>query len=380
MAVPPASFLNLDKEVEVKRVIILIFTLLLLSAVIFGGCAQPAPAPAPAPAPTPTPAPTPVKPIEWRFATFIPPQDVYAQQMGLWASELEAATNGRIKVTFYHAESLIKMPDLFDAVAAGTADFAMIDANLTPERLALSGIMTLPMLFKHASQAQQTMWALLQKYKEFSDEYLPTKVIWCHDPGPTQLVGKKQMQNLDDLKGQKVAIVTPWEAKSMEALGMVPVSMPPTEMYTATERGVVDASSGDFNQAFIWKIYEITKYRTGNVEITQRVSPIIMNLNTYNNLPDDLKKIFDEKTDGLTWCKRSGEAYEAFDAQTTQEIKDYDAKVGNPPFYYLPADEKQRWLDKVAPVRDEWVNEMKAKGLPAEAMLKDLMAFAAQYQ
>ena len=361
-----------------KRIIIITFTILLLSAVIFGGCAQTTPAPTPTPTPAPTPAP--VKPIELRFATFIPPFDIYAEQMGIWAKELETATSGRIKVTFFHAESLVKMPDLFDAVAAGTADFAMIDANMTPERLRLSGIMTLPMLFKRGSQAQQTMWALLEKYKEFKDEYLPTKVIWCHNPGPTQLCGKKPMQTLADLKGQKVAIVTPWEAKSMTALGMVPVSMPPTEMYTATERGVVDAASGDFNQDFIWKIYEITKYRTGNVDITQRVSPIIMNVNTYNNLPADLKSIFDKVTNGLTRSKIVGEAYDAFDADTTKLIKEHDAKVGNPAFYYLPADERQKWLDTVMPVRDEWVNAMKAKGLPAEAMLKDLIAFAEQYK
>jgi TRAP-type C4-dicarboxylate transport system substrate-binding protein len=151
-------------------------------------------------------------------------------------------------------------------------------------------------------------------------------------------------------------------------------------MYTATERGVVDAASGDFNQDFIWKIYEITKYRTGNVEITQRVSPIIMNINTYNNLPADIKPIFDKVTDGLARSKSVGEAYEAFDAQTTQAIKDSDAKVGNPPFYYLPADEKQRWLEKVLPIRDEWVSEMEAKGKPGKAMLKDLIAFAEKYK
>jgi TRAP-type C4-dicarboxylate transport system substrate-binding protein len=374
--------MNLDKEAEMKRIIVIISIALILSAIILGGCAEPEPVPAPAPAPSPAPAPTPApeKPIELRFATFIPPMDVYAEQMGLWADELTAATSGRITVTFYHAESLVKMPDLLNAVDAGTADFAMIDANMTPERLALSGVMTLPMLFKRGSQAQQTMWALLEKYKEFRDEFYPSKVIWCHNPGPTQLCGTKPMTNLDELKGIKIAVVTPWEAMSFTELGMVPVSMGPTEMYTAVERGVVDAASGDFNQDFIWKIYEITKYRTGNVELTQRVSPIIMNIETYENLPADLKPIFDEVTDGLRWSRESGLAYEAFDAFTTEEIKKYDETAGNPPFYYLPDAEKQKWLEKVLPVRDKWVNEMEAKGLPGRAMLEDLIKFAEQYK
>jgi TRAP-type C4-dicarboxylate transport system substrate-binding protein len=347
-----------------KRIISIAGILLLLSATILGGCGEP----------------TPAGPVELRFATFIPPQDVYAEQMGVWAEELEKATDGKIKVTFFHAESLVKMPDLFDAVAAGTADLAMIDANMTPERLALSGIMTLPMLFERGSQAQRTMWKLLEDYKEFREEYAPTKVIWCHNPGPTHLYGNKPMQTLDDLQGLKVAVVTPWEAKSLAALGMVPVSMAPTEMYTALERGTVDAASGDFNQAFIWKHFEITKYRTANVEITQRVSPIIMNIETYENLPKDLKKIFDEVTDGFRWSQQTGEAYEGFDAFTTGEIKKFDAEKGNPQFYVLPDNEKQKWLDKVLPVREEWVNEMEAKGLPAREMMEDLLDYAEQYK
>jgi TRAP-type C4-dicarboxylate transport system substrate-binding protein len=374
--------MNQDKEVKVKRIIIITWVALILSAIILVGCAEPepTPAPAPTPAPSPEPAPAPEKPIELRFATFIPPMDVYAEQMGLWAKELEEATGGRITVTFYHAESLVKMPDLLNAVDAGTADFAMIDANMTPERLALSGVMTLPMLFKRGSQAQQTMWALLEKYEEFRDEFYPSKVIWCHNPGPTQLCGTKPMTSLEELKGIKIAVVTPWEAMSMTELGMVPVSMGPTEMYTAVERGVVDAASGDFNQDFIWKIYEITKYRTGNVEITQRVSPIIMNIETYENLPADLKPIFDEVTNGLVLSKTVGEAYEAFDAFTTEEIKKYDETVGNPPFYYLSDAEKQEWLEKLLPIRDKWVSEIEAKGLPGKAMLEDLIKFAEQYK
>ena len=361
-----------------KKFAIIACAIIVLTGIIFSGC-QSETTPTTATSTTSTTT-TQAAPIELRFATFIPPMDVYAQQMGNWAKELEDATGGRIKITFYHSESLVKMPDLFDAVAAGTADFAMIDANMTPERLKLSGIMTLPMLFTRGSQAQQTMWSLLQKYPEFSGEYSPTRVIWCHNPGPTQLYGNKPMEKLEDLDGIKVAIVTPWEAKSLAALGMVPVGMAPTEMYTALERGTVDAASGDFNQAFIWKHFEITKYRTGNLNITQRVSPIIMNNDTYENLPADLKTIFDNVTDGLKWSKQTGEAYEEFDAFTTGEIKKADAEAGKPPFYYLPDSERQRWLDIVKPVRDEWVNEMAAQGLPAQAMLDDLMKFADQYK
>jgi len=352
--------------------------LLVLTAMVLPGCSSQTPVASPEK--TPTAAPIAEKPIELRYASFIPEMDVFAQVPGEWAKELEAATNGRIKVTFYHSESLVKMPDLFDAVAAGTADFAMIDALLTPERLSLSGGITLPMLFKSASQSQQTMWSLLEKYEVFRKQYEPTKVVWCHNPSTGQLVGNKPMEKKADLANQKVAIVIPSEAESTRMLGMTPVSTIPTEMYTLLERGVVDAAVGDFNQAFIWKLFEITKYRTGNIDLSVKISPVIMNMKTYEDLPEDLKPIFDEVTDGLKMSQRAGAAYDEFMANSIKIIKEYDAAKGNPDFYMLPDAERQLWYETLLPMREKWISDMEAKGLPGKAFMDDLIAFAEQYK
>ncbi len=358
--------------------VMLIISLVLILMLALPACTSPTPTTAPAPAPAPQPAAQ--QTFELRYASFIPAMDVFAQVPGEWAKELEEATDGRIKVTFYHSESLVKMPDLFDAVAAGTADFAMIDANLTPERLSLAGGMTLPMLFKSASQSQQTMWSLLEKYDVFREQFKPTKAIWCHNPSTGQLVGNKPMEKLADLANQKVAVVIPSEAESTKLLGMTPVSTNPTEMYTLLERGVVDAAVGDFNQAFIWKFFEITKYRTDNIDLSVKVSPVIMNIKTYESFPDDLKAIFDEVSDGLKMSQRAGAAYDDFLVQSIEMIKQHDAAKGNPDFYVLPDSERQLWYEKIKPVQDNWVSEMEAKGLPGQAFLDDLKAFAEKYQ
>jgi len=66
----------------VKRIILVMLTVLLVSAIIFGGCAKPAEPTTPT---TPTePTKPPVKPIEWRFASFVPPSDVYSQEQEAW--------------------------------------------------------------------------------------------------------------------------------------------------------------------------------------------------------------------------------------------------------------------------------------------------------
>jgi len=61
----------------VKRIILVTFTVLLASAIIFGGCAKPAEE---APTTPTTPAAPPVKRIEWRCTCFIPPGEMVALQ------------------------------------------------------------------------------------------------------------------------------------------------------------------------------------------------------------------------------------------------------------------------------------------------------------
>ena len=74
------------------------------------------------------------------------------------------------------------------------------------------------------------------------------------------------------------------------------------------------------------------------------------------------------------------EGWFQFNQDSIGKMKEFDAKVGNPPWYVLPDDERQRWLDVLQPINDEWVAEMEEKGLPGQAFYDDMLAFAEQYK
>jgi TRAP-type C4-dicarboxylate transport system substrate-binding protein len=237
----------------VKRIILVMFTVLLVSAVIFSGCTTPAEPTEPT-EPTepveptePTEPTEPVKPIEWRFASFIPPFDVHATTSIDWANELEEATDGRVKVNFYWSESLVKTTGLFDAVASGTADMAQPPPVYFPERFPLTQIMQLLMVFDSNRQMGQTLIALYNKYEEMREEYLPTRWLWFHGVGPVQLASTRQVQTMEDLEGLKVRTSSRFLVEGFKLLGAVPVSLAVTEAYQALETGVIDANAGDWN-------------------------------------------------------------------------------------------------------------------------------------
>ena len=303
--------------------------------------------------------------------------------MGEWAKELEQRTDGRVKVSFFHAQSLVKMPELLDAVAAGTADMAFLNAGVSPDRLPLSQIMGLPvMLFGTSSQASQVWWALHNKYPAHQDEYIKAgvKVLWFQMPGPNQIEGKKEIKTLDDLKGLKAAVDTREELEAFQIFGAVPVISPGGDKYISLERNVVDTSTQNYNGSKTWKTYQVTSCITENVDISYRICPTIINLDTYNSMPEDIKKIFDEVSNGETWTKRAAQAYDESDAKCRSEIEEYHKAQGNPGIYRLPDDEKAKWRELTMPINDAWVSGVEAKGLPGKAMLADVQALAEQYK
>lgn len=322
-------------------------------------------------------------PIELRFATFIPPTDVYAVNLGEWAKELEEKTNGRLKVTFFHAQSLLKMPEMLDGVASGTADMAFFNAGIYPDRLPLSQIMGLPiMMFETSAQAAQTWWDIHNKYKEHQDEYTKAgvKALWFQMPGPNQLEGNKRIETLNDLNGLKVAVDTREEIEAFKLLGAAPVLVAGGDKYISLETNVVNSSTQNFNGSKTWKTHQVAKYITENVDISYRICPTIINLDTYNSFPADIKKIFDEVSNGAVWTKRAALAYDESNAKYRTEIEDYHKAAGDPAIFRLPDSEKAKWRDMLVPIKEGWTSGVETKGLPGKAIFADVEVFAQKYK
>ena len=367
-----------------RRIIYVILAIMLIGLVTASGCGGGSPTTAsPTTGAPATGAPAAGSSLELRFASFIPPTDVYAIELGNWAKDLEQRTNGRVKVNFFHGQSLLKVPEILDGVAAGTADMAFCFAGAFPDRLPLSQVMGLPtMLFGTSTQACQTWWALHSKYKEFEEEYTKAgvKVLWFQMPGPNQIEGNVKVQTLSDLNGVKIAVDVREELEAFKLLGAVPITVAGGDKYVSLQTNVVSSSTQNFNGSKTWRTFEVTKYITENVDISYRICPTIINLNTYNKMPDDIKKIFDELSDGAVMSKRAAEAYDLSNEICKKEVEDYHVAKGEPAIYRLPDSEKAAWRDKVQPVIDAWVSGVEAKGLPGKSILADLKTFAEQFK
>ncbi|PKN27376.1 MAG: hypothetical protein CVU64_16050 [Deltaproteobacteria bacterium HGW-Deltaproteobacteria-21] len=99
-----------------------------------------------------------------------------------WLKRIEKATDGKVKIERYYAESLAKGTDAWMGIKTGVVDMAWCAqgywAGVTP----LSDVITLPFLpFKNGRQAGGILWKLREKYPEIRRS-MPMCTSWSSTP------------------------------------------------------------------------------------------------------------------------------------------------------------------------------------------------------
>ena len=315
------------------------------------------------------------KVIELQFA-YWPPPPAPICRVGFegWGPAVESATNGRVKIKYFGGSALGAPPAHYDLATSGTADIAVMTPEFTPGAFPLSCIANLPALFSSSEIAATSLYQYHQKYT-VGTELKKVKLLAVSPTSPHQLhMIKKQIKTLEELKGLKLACTSVAHAKTIEALGAVPVKMVEGEVFTALERGMVDGRLHAWDSIVTHKTMEVTKYRTGNVNAPLNQMMLVMNLNSWKKLPPDIQNIMTGLS-GLFLSRHLGMVFDRANAQMLEIAKQYDKKKGNPDIYWLPEKEQEKWRAAMESYPAEWAKEMEAKGLPGKAALADLRSY-----
>ena len=167
---------------------------------------------------------------------------------------------------------------------------------------------------------------------------------------------------MDELKGLKIRC-TGTSVRVVSALGATPVAMPQNESYDALQKGVVDGSVSPIETLKGWKIAEVIKSTTENFGSAYTVGFFVtMNKKKWNSLPKDVQQIIEQVNQ--EWIEKTGQTWDELDTQG----KEFSLSQGNQ-IIELSREEDQKWAQAVKPVLNEYVNQMKQKGLPGEEAL-----------
>jgi len=151
----------------------------------------------------------------------------------------------------------------------------------------------------------------------------------------------------------------------LKALGATPVGMPQSETPEALQKGVVQGAASSLETLMDFKYAEICKYVT---IFNGPVYPfaVVMNMDKWNSLPKDVQDVMDGL--GVEQAFWTGNY---MDKHVNKSI-DWSQKNHNIEITKLTQKELAVWNRLLRPLKDKWITQAKAKGLPARAILRDI--------
>lgn len=182
--------------------------------------------------------------VEWRMVTSwpknLPGPGVSAERL---ARSIERLSDGRLTIKVLAAGELVPALEVFDAVAGGTAEIGHTAAIYWAGKMAAAPLFTsLPFgltPLEHLSWLEQgggqALWDEL--YAPFG-----VKPFVAGNTG-VSMAGwfRRELVTPDDVRGLKIRIVG-LGAEIWRRMGATPVALPPGEVFSAFQSGVVDAA------------------------------------------------------------------------------------------------------------------------------------------
>ncbi len=314
--------------------------------------------------------------ITLRLHQFLPPvANVPAHILRPWATEVEEASDGRIRIEHFDAMALGgRPPELMDQAVDGVVDIVWTLPGYTPGRFPRSEVFELPFMMSNAAATALAFQQMIEEDFQES-EYGDVKVLagWVHGPGVIH--SNRPVTTMDDLAGMKLRGPTRVINDLLSELGATSVGMPVPAIPESLSKGVIDGAVIPWEVTPSLKLAELVGNHTefeGGEALYTAVFVLAMNKGSYESLPDDLRAILDEHT---------GAKFAEFAART---MVDYDAParevavgMGNN-IVTIGADDVAAWKEASTPVVERWIADMDGRGIDGQALIDRAKALIAE--
>jgi TRAP-type C4-dicarboxylate transport system substrate-binding protein len=305
--------------------------------------------------------------IKLKYATFMPPAMASGLLQDAWCKEVEKRTNGKVKFSYHPGGTLTPANQAYEAAVRGIADVSVMTQQYNAGRFPLTEALYLPLGIRTATQATKLILAWYDKFKP--KEYDDVKMMFLFCGGPGQFVTlKPNAASINDLKGVKIRAAGD-SAKIVAAMGAVPVSIPLADSYEGLQRGVIAGSALPTESLKSWKFGDLFKSMQINDGVGYASAlGVVMNKKKWESLPPDIQKTIEQVN--KEWAIKTGEAWTAMDKAGVDYGMSKGMKV-----YEISAAEEEATKEKMKPILDAYVANMKKLGLPGEESLKFCLDF-----
>lgn len=316
-----------------------------------------------------------VKPVELKLAHFWPSSHVMETVIiKEWAKAVQEATNGRVKITSYPAETLLKSTETYEGVIKGVADIGMSCYAYNRGRFPVMEAFMLPgILYSNSKVASMVAseGAKLLKPKELEE----TRHLMIFASGPGHLLMKgNPVRKQADIKGVEIGVTAGPRADALKLLGAAPVVLPMPEMYEAQSRGVIKGTLAPLETLKGFKLGDVTNSITLTPFIYNQVFYLVMNKEKWASLPPDVQEAFTKATEKFYQEKMIG----LWDTINEEGLK-YLQEKKKVEVITLSDEDTKIWMDMIKPVVNEHVKILNEKGINGEEVIKTINELAEKY-
>ena len=249
--------------------------------------------------------PTPVtpKPIELIYATYVPEGHAASVSFKWFSERVMERTEGRVKFRYNWTESFGSVRELLSLTEKGTCDISMFYSGYYPDEFRLVALGSLPYT---GDDMWAKNWAFMELLKEeptVNEEFRRHNIFVLAPLSAAELcleTRDRAVEKVEDLKGLKLRVSGGSLTEMARAWGVVPLVIATAETYDSLARGIIDGQcSAPIDSYVALGTQEICKYYIDVGAGCSTVLTTVMNLDSYNKLPPDIQKIFDEESIAL---------------------------------------------------------------------------------
>lgn len=288
------------------------------------------------------------------FSTHTGPGAISTRQYQDYLQELSERTNGYVTVKdSFFSQALMKPTEQVKGIAQGLADVGYMCVGYTPGLFPLTSMAEMPYVSQKSDAISAAFADLYEANTDLRAEFERQGVVLLamDAPSPTIIGVSKDVRSADDLKGLKIRAYGELGNVVGKGGGMTPVPMGTADIATSMQTGVIDGYVG----IPLWMPYPenwlpMTKTIVDPKIGTYYACGLVMSLNVYNKLPDDVKAVI-------------GELRKEFPAKSVALVMEGDqatvgaAKEAGIGFYTFTPEEVDAWKTGVdqAAMEQSWI-------------------------
>lgn len=312
---------------------------------------------------TATPALSKTTVLRWSHPS---PQRGLEPELMAWISnEIEKRTDGRVKIQVFWGGSLANFQEMAEATRSGLADVGWISGAYHQGYGELVGVAHATTVLNPDSdpvEYTKKWYRMLDAIPDFYEDFtnnnnmMPISIIYYDE---YQIFSNKAVRKLEDMKGLIIRAISEGRQVAFKAVGASPVFIGAGEMYSALEKGTIDAVEYSPDTSRRYNIHQITKYFT-DIKLQPGVAYWCINLDKFKQLSQPDQKVLLDVGREAAFKKAEWMAEER--SRSLQAFKEEGMEI-----LQFPEADRQKFANtpEYRAYTQKWVAEKEAKGLPA---------------